>query len=345
MAERTGRSRIHARRRTVAAAAGACALALVAVAGPPGRGAAARSGTGGTATAPPRVRPVSTGSTSSGPHGTYVLSGQKGCDTSYPSLNPAGGTTDGPAVERIRRRGFLTVGVDQNSYLWGFRNPGSGQLAGFDIDIVRAIAKDLLGDPDKVRYVALATNDREQAIKDHTVDMVVRTTTIDCDRIKDMAFSVPYFEAGQQVLALKTSPVTGFDSSLKGRTVCVARSSTGEELLTQHPQGEKILRVANQLDCLVRIQLGLADAVITDDALAAGQAAQDPAVHLVGGRLTDEMYGVAMNLDAPDLVRRVNQVLAAYVAGGARSAWTRSYDTWLAPHLTEPEEPPKQTYR
>ena len=101
----------------------------------------------------------------------------------------------------------------------------------------------------------------------------------------------------------------------------------------------------NQLDCLVRLQLGLADAVFTDNALAAGQAAQDPTVHLVGTPVTHEPYGVAMNAGSPDLVRRVNQILDAYRAGGAGSPWMRSYDKWLATNLPGIEGPPGPKYK
>ncbi|WP_037906893.1 glutamate ABC transporter substrate-binding protein [Actinacidiphila yeochonensis] len=367
MAERTGRARRRPLRPAgprgwggVTAMAAACALALAALVWPLDSGAAARPGA--TAPAPGSIPPVTAATASTaapsgavraepaaspspGPDGTYVLPDQQGCDPSYPSLDPAGGTTDGPAVEKIRRAGLLTVGVDQSSYLWGFRDPITGQLAGFDIDIVRAIAKDILGDPDKVRYVVVSTKGRQSAVADHEVDMVVRTTTIDCQRVRQMAFSTPYFEAGQQVLTPKNSGITGFNDTLRGRTVCVANGSTAQELIGKDRQGARVITVDNQLDCLVRVQLGQADAVITDDALAAGQAAQDPAVHLVGHRLTTETYGVAMNLDAPDLVRRVNQVLAAYCSGGAQSAWEKSYAKWLAPHLPESEEPPKPTYK
>jgi polar amino acid transport system substrate-binding protein len=84
--------------------------------------------------------------------------------------------------------------------------------------------------------------------------------------------------------------------------------------------------------------------VFTDNALAAGQAAQDPQVHLVGSKVTDEPYGVAMNLGAPDLVRRVNQVLDAYRAGGANSPWMHSYRKWLAAQLPGITGPPQPTY-
>jgi polar amino acid transport system substrate-binding protein len=261
------------------------------------------------------------------------------------SLSPSSGSTDGAAVQRIKKRGRLVVGVDQNSYLWGFRDPATGAIAGFDIDIVKAIAQNILGSSSKVQYLTIPTNQRVQDIEQGTVDMVVRTMTINCERAKDVAFSTAYFEAGQQLLAPKGSSITGYNDSLAGKHVCTAESSTGAAKLKEDSHGAIVTQVANQLDCLVLLQLGQSDAVFTDNALAAGQAAQDPSVHLVGTPVTKEPYGVAMNLKDQDLVRRVNQVLAAYEAGGANSAWMRAYHTWLAKDLPDVTGPPQPKYK
>lgn len=296
----------------------------------------------------------------SAPHGgvTYArYASDDTCGSPEASLSPSSGSDDGPAVQRIKDRGRLIVGVDQNSYLWGFRDPATGQLAGFDIDIVKAIAKDILGDASKVQYLTVPTDQRIPMIKADKVDMVVRTMTINCARIKDVAFSTAYFKAGQQLLVPDGSSVTGYDDSLRGKTVCTAKGSTGESKLTGKAQGAsqsdaqkfgaKVLTVDNQLDCLVRVQLGLADAVFTDNALAAGQAAQDPSMHLVGSPVTSEPYGVAMNKSDQDsdLVRRVNRVLEAYRAGGADSPWMASYHRWLAADLPGISGPPAPLYK
>ncbi|MEE4542041.1 glutamate ABC transporter substrate-binding protein [Streptomyces sp. V4-01] len=273
---------------------------------------------------------------------TTPLDASGSCDA---SLRPTSGTTDGAAVRRIKDRGRLIVGVDQNSYLWGFRDPASGTFAGFDIDIVHAIAQDILGDPDAVQFLTVPTDQRIPAIQEHKVDMVVRTMTINCDRTRQVAFSTAYFTAGQQILVANGSTVSGFDDSLEHRTVCTADGSTGETKLRQDPHGATVLTVDNQLDCLVRLQLGLADAVFTDNALAAGQAAQDPSVRLVGQPVTQEPYGVAMNLGDSDLVRRVNSVLEAYRSGGTDSPWMRSYRHWLQADLPGIDGPPPPAYR
>ncbi|WP_079086823.1 glutamate ABC transporter substrate-binding protein [Streptomyces silvensis] len=270
------------------------------------------------------------------------------CEAPERSLRPD--TKDGPTLEKIKQRKVkkLVVGVDQNSYRWGYRDPnkGVGTLEGFDIDLAREIAERLLGDRDAVVFRAIPTNQRIPAIQSGQVDMVVRTMTINCDRIKDVAFSTAYFETGQQVLAPKSSDITGYDDSLKGKKVCSAAGSTAEAALKENSFGADIkTTVPNQLDCLVRLQLGEVDAIVTDSALAAGQAAQDPTVELKGKRpFTTEYYGVAMKKDADDLVRRVNAVLDDF-RNDKKNGWQASYDAWLAADLGKSAGPPKPTYK
>lgn len=267
------------------------------------------------------------------------------CEEPERSLRPS--DADGPAIEKIKERGWLIAGVDQNSFRWGYRNPATGDLEGFDIDLVRAIAVDILGDPDKVVYRAIPTNQRILALQEGRVDVVVRTMTVNCARIKDVAFSTAYFQAGQQVLAPKESTVKGYDASLAGKKVCTAKGSTAYDALAAKSYGAKFegLTVSSQLDCLVRLQLGEVDAVVTDNALAAGQAAQDPTVELKGEPFTQEFYGVATKLGSDDLVRRLNQVLDDYREGGDSGAWMKAYGKWLKDDLPGIEKPPEPKYR
>ncbi|AJE85596.1 sugar-binding protein [Streptomyces albus] len=264
------------------------------------------------------------------------------CKDPEASVRPSGGS--GPEIEKIKDRGRLVVGVDQNSYRWGYRDPNKpgGDLEGFDIDLVHEIAEKILGDPDKVQFRAIPTNQRIPAIQSGDVDMVVRTMTINCERIEDVDFSTAYFETGQQVLAPKNSKITGYDDSLSGKKLCLATGSTAEAALKKKSYGADLsTTVPNQLDCLVRLQLGEVDAIVTDGALGAGQAAQDPTIELKGEPFTEEFYGVAMKKGATKLVARVNQVLVDYRKNG----WKASYDAWLAADLGKSSGPPAAKYR
>ncbi|MDT9699715.1 glutamate ABC transporter substrate-binding protein [Streptomyces sp. P17] len=310
----------------------------------------------------PLTQAAGDGSTGTGgpgvAQGSYARAEEECTDPEKQTLSPSG--ADGPTIDAIKSRQGekrkLIVGVDQNSYRWGYRNPnstGTAELEGFDIDLVHRIAEDILGDPNAVQFKAIPTNQRIPAIQEGRVDMVVRTMTINCDRLTDVAFSAPYFKTGQQVLAPKSSTVEGYDETLAERKICTAEGSTAYSTLEQGrkdgdlPASADISRtVPNQLDCLVRLQLGEVDAVVTDGALAASQAAQDPTVELKGTAFTTEYYGVAMKKDADDLVRRVNQILVDYrkdTSGG----WQASYDKWLSATLgaeSKDSEPPAPQY-
>jgi polar amino acid transport system substrate-binding protein len=267
-----------------------------------------------------------------------AAAGTQSCDPT--KSVPPSSSDGGPSVSAIRARGVLVAGVDQNSYDWGFRDPNTGQLEGFDIDLIHAVAKALLGDPNKVQFKMVPTANRIDAIKSGSVDLIARTMTITCDRLNDLAFSTEYFQAGQQVVVPKAAHVKTIGDAVKGKRVCVADSSTAQDYLKSHQMGQAAVTVVqNQLDCLVRMQLGQVDATMTDNALAVGQAAQDPTVQVIGPSLTNEPYGIAMAKNAPDLVARVNQVLEDY----RRSGWQDSYNHWLAPELG-PMSPPAPNY-
>lgn len=275
------------------------------------------------------------------------------CENPEASLRPA--SEDGASIRAIKDRGKLIVGVDQSSYRWGYRNPEKGTLEGFDIDLARAIARDVLGDENAVIFRTIPTNQRIAALDGGKVDLVVRTMTINCKRIQQVAFSTAYFQAGQQVLAPKlATSITGYDSSLRGKRVCTAEGSTAYEALEENSFGaifkdaadgtkddKDLLTVPNQLDCLARLQMGEVDAVVTDNALAAGQAAQDPAVELKGRPFTTEYYGVAAKLGNDDLVRRVNKVLVDYRNG----PWQKAYKDWLQADLPGITGPPAPLYK
>ncbi|AXG82480.1 glutamate ABC transporter substrate-binding protein [Streptomyces paludis] len=278
---------------------------------------------------------------------TAVPAAADDCEPQASRVGPS--TEDGDAIKAIKARKVpkLIVGIDQSSYRWGYRNPLSKELEGFDIDLAHAIAEEILGDRDAITFRAITTGERVAALEDGTVDLVVRTMSINCERMKEVAFSTAYFATGLQLLAPAGSDITGYDDSLKDKRVCSAQGSTAYNKLQADPQGTAAddLTVPNQLDCLVRLQLGDADAILTDNSLAAGLMAQDPAIERVGEQFQMEYYGVAAKLTNTDLVARVNQALEDYRAGGANSPWMVSYRKWLAAGLPGLTAPPKALYK
>jgi polar amino acid transport system substrate-binding protein len=254
----------------------------------------------------------------------------------YPGpMPPPGGMPPDSTMAAIAERGRLIVGVDQNTNLFGFRNPASGEIDGFDIDVAREIARAIFGDPAPVETKVVEASQRESALQAGQVDIVVRTYSITCARKHDVAFSTTYYEAQQKILALKGS---GIESSadLAGKRVCAVRGTTSLPALSALVPRPTVLAVSNWTDCLVMLQQGQADAISTDDAVLWGLKMQDPNVDVVGPSMEREPYGVGVKKESSDLVRFVNGVLAQMRADGT---WERLYDKWLLEMAPSPGPP------
>ncbi len=251
-----------------------------------------------------------------------------------PTALPAGST-----MARIRERGRLVVGVSADSLLLGSRNPITGRIEGFDIDMARLVADAILGDPDKIELRVITAADRIPVLQDHEVDLVARNMTITCDRWEQVAFSAEYYRSGQKVLVSLDSDATSM-SDLAGQRVCAPASSTSLARIADYP-GVIAVSGTTHTDCLVKFQQAEVDAITGDDTVLAGLVAQDPYAKVVGKAFSEEPYGLAMASDQVDLVRFVNAVLAQAKKDGA---WMSSYTRWLRPALGALDAPPNPVY-
>jgi polar amino acid transport system substrate-binding protein len=254
------------------------------------------------------------------------------CNPKASSLRPAGPpqVTSGSFMAKIRARGYLIAGVDQSTYHFGFLNPLDGQIEGFDIDMIRAVAQAIFGNPDKVRFKAISDAQRIPDVTSGAVDIVAHTMTITCARLQQVDFSTVYFDAAQRVLVLKNSAATDL-AGLAGQKVCATIGS--DSLAVISAAKATAVAVPYWTDCLVLLQQGDVAAISTDDSILSGLAAQDPWTKLIGPRLTDEPYGLAISRQHPDFVRFVNAVLAQLRTNGR---WAASYAHWVGTPVPAP---------
>lgn len=254
------------------------------------------------------------------------------CNPDASSLRPSGPpqVTSGSFMAKIRARGFLIAGVDQNTYPFGFLNPFNGQIQGFDIDMVRAVAQAIFGDPDKVHYKPISNTQRIPDIQNGSVDIVAHTTTITCTRLRQVSFSSVYFDAHQRVLVLKNSSARSL-TDLRGQKVCATSGSTSIPAIVA--AGAILVPVPYSIDCLVLLQQGDVAAISTDDNILAGLAKQDPWTVLTGPLLNDQPYGLAISKQHPDFVAFVNAVLEQLRTDGQ---WSASYARWIGNPVPAP---------
>ncbi len=254
--------------------------------------------------------------------------------------------TPGSYMAQIQARGYLKVGVDDGTYLWGYRDPSTGELTGFDVDMLRQVSEAIFGssDPQYIHFTIVPNADRIQYVQKGLVDIVAETMTVNCEREKSVDFSSVYYEAGQRILVPDNSSITG-PQDLGGKRVCAANGSTSLNNLVAKgmPKGIEIWSVPDETDCLVMLQQGQVDAISTDDAILLGLKAQDPNTKLVGPAFTSEPYGMAVGKAHPDFTSFVNGILAQVKADGT---WASIYDRTLGPFTGGgAPAPPPAVYR
>jgi polar amino acid transport system substrate-binding protein len=258
--------------------------------------------------------------------------------------NPAPGALP-PAsyMAKIKERGRLIAGVSADTLLLGSRDPVTGQIQGFDIEMLKAVSKAIFNDPNKIEFRVITTAQRIPVLSGDTaddVDIVARAMTITCARWQQIDFSTQYYQAGQKVLVAKGAKVNAMED-LKGKKVCAPNGSTSMDKLRTFagliPVGSD-----THTGCLVLFQQGKVDAITGDDTILAGLAAQDPYAFVVKApAFTSEPYGLGISTKHPEFVEFVNGVLAQMRTDGQ---WTTAYNTWLRDALGPAPPPPAAVY-
>jgi polar amino acid transport system substrate-binding protein len=273
-------------------------------------------------------------------------SGTAQCTAMTASLRPPAtlpSPSDLPArsfMKAIHDRGYLIAGVNAGLYKFGYLNPATGKIEGFEIDLVRELARAIFGDdsPKHYRLVALTVSQRIPAVRNHRVDIVVDAVTITCARKLQVDFSTVYYDAQQRVLVPSSSHATSI-KDFAGQPVCASANSTPIQVMLGLPNPPKPYPAPQAIDCLVYLQQGRVPAISTDDSILLGFQSQDPNTKLIGTSLADVPYGMAISNTHPEFVRFVNGVLAKLRADGT---WRALYDHWLGQLAPNPTLPPAQ---
>jgi polar amino acid transport system substrate-binding protein len=259
---------------------------------------------------------------------------------SYDPLPSLTGAAADAAVAKIRQQGRLRVGVSADSLLLGSRNPVTGEIEGFDIDMAKAVAKAIFNDESKIERVVITTANRIPALEKNDVDLVVRNMTMNCDRWGLIAFSSQYFQSNLKLLVPRASDASSF-AQLSGKRVCAPNGSTSLAAVKAAP-GVIPVGSPTHTGCLVLFQDGEVDAIAGDDTVLAGLVSQDPYAKVPEmAALGSEPYGIGVNKEQVDFVRYVNRVVDTYKADGR---WKASYERWFADALGPAPQPPASVY-
>lgn len=263
-----------------------------------------------------------------------------GCGGDSGGTKSTAASTDASAALGLKTPGKLLVGSDYPYAPFEFAK--GGEVTGFDVDLVKAIAA-TFGVTDvtfkKERFDTIFTSTAQGRF-----DMAASSITITDERKKTVLFSDPYFEANQSIM-VRTKDAKGLDAlggqtitpevattKLKGMKLGVQRGTTGAELAGKVP-GANMQQFQIVDDAFNALLAGRVDAVVNDYAISAYATTAKPDMKVVAKVSPSESYGFAFPQKSTALAQAFNAGLAKLKADGT---YAEIYKKWFN------EAPPAQ---
>ncbi len=208
-------------------------------------------------------------------------------------------------LAEIKKRGEIIIGVDP-TYPPMESLDKHGNFIGVDIDIVKEIAVDLGVKP---IFKTVVWGDIFDAVRKGEVDIIISSVTITKERTEIMAFSDPYFNAGQVVVTGQDKEeVINGPQDLKGYKVGAQTETTCQAEAAKYVSDPSWLYTYENSDLAKEALIeGKIDAMVIDYPVAIGIIAEGKGLRIAGEIFTQEFYGIATQKDQPELLSQINK--------------------------------------
>ena len=222
-------------------------------------------------------------------------------------------------LAKISEKGQIVIGVRDDTAPFGFKDK-NGNLAGLDIDIAKYIAKNILGDENKIKFVPVTASNRIGKINSGEVDILIATMSITENRQQILDFSIPYYMAGQAILTKSSNKATGL-RDFKGKKLIIVFGSTSEENLRTNVPDIEVIGFKTYNEAYNALKSGKADGIVADDTILMKYAINDKSVKLLPKRYSQEPYAVAFRKEKESarLQEKVNYIIDNLQSSGKLS--------------------------
>jgi polar amino acid transport system substrate-binding protein len=193
-----------------------------------------------------------------------------------------------------------------------------GEIVGFDIDVVNAVAKKA---GIEVKFINTPWEGIFKTLDQGDRDILVSAVTITDERKQSNDFSNPYFDA-QQLIAVKgNSKISKFDD-LKKLKVGVQTGTTGDEVVSklQGKTSTNIKRFESTPLALKELEAGGVDAVVADNGVVINYVTNNAGSKfktVADKAFAPEQYGLVVKKGNADLLGKLNKGLADIKADGS----------------------------
>lgn len=217
-----------------------------------------------------------------------------------------------------------TVATDNSFVPFEFLNEETGEVEGFDIDLMNAIAKEA---GFEVEYEPMDFDGVIAGLQSKRYDIGIAGITINEDRKKTVDFSDPYYQAGLIIAVKKDNEDIKSEADLAGKVVGTRSGTTSVTYLKENHPDAKIEPFPGIVEAYMDLQAGRVDAVMYDmpnvKYYVKKEAAND--LKVVGDVLNGEEYGIAFPKGS-ELRDKVNEALKTLIENGT---YDDLYEKWF----------------
>ncbi|WP_041797181.1 transporter substrate-binding domain-containing protein [Pararhodospirillum photometricum] len=161
-------------------------------------------------------------------------------------------------LDKIKERGKLAVGVDEAKPPFGFLDPKTGEVGGFQVELARDLAKRLGVGLEIVQVIAPT---RVQFLQSGKVDLLIANMQWTQERSESLSYApTPYNEVGGGLLTAKGNGITTW-ADLKGKVACVSQGSNFAKPLAE-THGAIVKGLRNVPESLLALKGGNCDASV-----------------------------------------------------------------------------------
>lgn len=200
----------------------------------------------------------------------------------------------------------MKVGANIGNVPWEFQD-ASGNLVGFEIDLVNEVAK-RLGKEAKIENIPF--NGLFSAVQSGQIDAAVSSITITQKRLQSVSFAQPYYDSDQSLTVTAASGLKSLED-MKGKVVAVDTGSTGDMWATEHQAQygfAEIRKFEGLAPAMLDLEAGRIDGYISDIPALLYYVKDKPQFAVVQRIETGEKYSIMFAKDAP-LATEANKVI------------------------------------
>jgi polar amino acid transport system substrate-binding protein len=207
-----------------------------------------------------------------------------------------------------------------------FQFEQSGEIVGFDVDMIDLVAKEL-GVEQQIVDTPFEGIQSGEDLNARKCDIAAAAMTITPERQEKIDFSAPYFDANQALLVEKGSGIKSLDD-LQGETLGVQSGTTGKMYAEENaPEGVELKDYEDVALELSSVKSGQVPAAINDIPVLLDYAKENPDVEVAATFETGEQYGFGMKKGTSgELKRVVDRVIERARSDGT---YDRLYEKWF----------------